>query len=363
MSFRVKLMKTYKNLYPELISFGNLYVAYLDAARGKRGQPNVAAFDFDLEANLLQLQEELATRTYRPSPYYSFRLRDPKPRLISAALFRDRVVHHALVQIIEPLFERGFIADSYANRVGKGTHRALDRCQAFARRYRYVLQCDLRQFFPSVDHTILRQILARKIADRDVMWLIDRILESGVGVLDDEYTMVWFPGDDLFAANRPRGLPIGNLTSQFWANCYLNPLDHFVKRELRCPAYLRYVDDFALFADDKRLLWEWKRAVQDYLARLRLTLHQRESTVYPVTNGIPFLGFRVYPTHRRLKRRNGVAFARRLRAWCAALAQGEMTQEELNQRVRGWVAHAAHGDTYRLRQSLFSSILIPRSVR
>ena len=370
-------MKKFKNLYPQLISFGNLYLAALKAERGKRGHPDVAAFDFDLEANLLRLQEQLATHTYRHSRYYSFRIYDPKSRLISAAPFRDRVAHHALVRVIEPLFERSFITDSYANRVGKGTHRALDRCQAFARRYRYVLQCDLRQFFPSVDHAVLRDILARKIADPDVLWLMDRILESGVGVLDDEYDMVYFPQDDplspgptpgslgsgqgLFAANRPRGLPIGNLTSQFWANCYLNPFDHFVKRQLRCQAYLRYVDDFLLFADAKRQLWDWKRAIQGYLARLRLTLHQRESTVYPVTNGIPFLGFRVYPSHRRLRRRNGVSFARRLRGWCVELARGELTQEQLNQRVQGWVAHAAHGNTYRLRFSLFSSIVIPRS--
>jgi retron-type reverse transcriptase len=140
-------LKTYKHLYQEIISFTNLYLAYRGAARGKRGHPDVAAFDFNLEADLLQLQRELWVQTYRPGPYRSFRIHDPKSRLISAAPFRDRVVHHALVRVIEPIFERGFIPDSYANRVGKGTHRALDRCQAFARRYRYVLQCDVRQFF------------------------------------------------------------------------------------------------------------------------------------------------------------------------------------------------------------------------
>ena len=371
-------MKTYKHLYPTVVSFENLYLAYREAARGKRGQPNVAAFDFDLEANLLQLQAELQSKTYRPSPYTSFRIHDPKPRLISAALFRDRVVHHALVRVIEPIFEQSFIDDSYANRLGntctctcagaqrrckcrRGTHRALDRCQEFARRYRYVLQCDIRQFFPSVDLAILETILARKIADPHVMWLVARIMESGIGVLSGEYDMVWFPGDDLFAVHRARGLPIGNLTSQFWANCYLDPLDHFIKRELGCLAYLRYVDDSLLFADEKRQLWEWKGAIQGYLARLRLALHERESTVYPVSNGIPFLGFRVFPGHRRLKRRNGVAFARRLRRSCQALARGELTYQDLHQRVQGWVAHAAHGNTYRLRQSLFASNPIPRS--
>ena len=264
-------------MYAQLVSWDNLYLAYRKASRGKRGRPAVAQFEYRLEDNLIQLQRELAAQTYRPGPYHSFYIHEPKRRLISAAPFRDRVVHHALCNLIEPLFERSFIAASYANRVGKGAHRALDRCQQFARRYKYVLQCDIRQFFPSIDHAILRSILARKIDDPDVTWLVDRILDSGAGVLSEAYDMVYFPSDGLFAANRPRGLPIGNLTSQFWANCYLNPFDHFVKRELRCckqrGGYLRYVDDFPLFGDEKRALWEQREAVVERLwARV---LHSR----------------------------------------------------------------------------------------
>ncbi len=354
------MVKRYGNLYPQVVAFENLYRAYRKAAKGKRGQANVADFEFDLARNLLALQAELTGRTYRPGAYYSFTIHDPKERLISAAPFRDRVVHHALVNVIEPLFERTFIGDSYANRKGKGTHAALDRAQAFARRYRYVLQCDVVQFFPSIDHRILREILARKLADADVLWLIDRILESGEGVLSEAYTMVYFPDDNLFAANRPRGLPIGNLTSQFWGNVYLNRLDQFVKRSLHCTGYLRYVDDFLLFSDAKRQLWAWKDAVRDCLAGLRLTLHERSSTVYPVTNGMPFLGFHVYPTHRRLKRRNGVAFARRYRKLRRAAARGEVTLAEVDRRVQGWLAHAAHGDTYGLRRALLKPPLTLR---
>jgi len=214
-------MKTYKNLYPQICTFENLFLAYRAAARGKRGKAEVAAFERELEPNLFRLQEELLAQTYQPGPYTHFPIRDPKPRIISAAPFRDRVVHHALVRVIEPIFERRFIHDSYACRVGKGTHRALDRCQEFARRYRYVLQCDLVHFFPSIDLTILRDILAHPIADGRTLWLVDRIIESGSDV-PNRYPPTYFPGDDLFAATRPRGLPIGNLTSQFWANCYLN---------------------------------------------------------------------------------------------------------------------------------------------
>jgi len=363
MTEELRMPKSYTNLYPTIASFGNLYVAYHKAAKGKRGQAAAAAFEFDLERNLYRLEDELLDQSYRPGPYRSFYIRDPKRRLVSAAPFRDRVVHHALCNVITPIFERTFIGASYANRIGKGTHAALDHAQALARRYPYVLQCDLEQFFPSVDHALLRQVIARKIADPQALWLIDRILAGGEGVLDEVYQPVMFPGDDpstgsgqgLLALCRPRGLPIGNLTSQFWANVYLNELDQFVKRRLRCLAYLRYVDDFLLFAEHKRQLWAWKAAIVEHLAALRLTLHQRESIVYPVSNGIPFLGFRVYPDHRRLKRRNGVAFARRLRVAHRAYQAGALTQDDLRRRIKGWIAHARHGDTWRLRRSLLAA--------
>jgi len=171
----------------------NLYRAYVAARRGKRNRATVAAFTFNLEDELFALRDELRGFTYRPGPYRSFTVHEPKRRWISAAPFRDRVVHHALVQLIEPLFEKRFIWDSYANRVGKGTHAALDRFTVFARRFRYVMPCDVRQFFPSVDHPILRGQLAPVIRDEATLWLCDRILESGVGVLSDEYSMVYFP--------------------------------------------------------------------------------------------------------------------------------------------------------------------------
>ncbi|NJN98903.1 MAG: hypothetical protein HC875_34820, partial [Anaerolineales bacterium] len=195
-----------------------------------------------------------------------FFIYEPKRRLVSAAPFRDRVVHHALCRVIEPIWEARFISTSFACRVGKGTHKALDQAHAWVRQYRYAFQGDIVKYFPSIDHQILRSLLAHHIADRQTMGLIDVILESGAGLLADEYPMTYFPGDDLFAATRPRGLPIGNLTSQFWANVYLHPLDMFVKQELRCPAYVRYMDDFVLFSDDKAQLRQWSAAVRDFLA-------------------------------------------------------------------------------------------------
>jgi hypothetical protein len=351
-------MRTYKHLYPQICTWENLYLAWRKARKGKRGREPAATFEFNLEANLVQLERELLNKTYRPGSYTSFYIHDPKRRLISAAPFRDRVVHHALCNVIEPVFERRFVFDSYANRVGKGTHRALDRCQQFARRYRYVLQCDVRQFFPSIDHAILRAILGRVIADPDVMWLVDRILESGVGVLSEVYEMTWFPGDDLFAAGRPRGLPIGNLTSQFWANCYLDRFDHFVNRELRCKGYLRFVDDFLLFADDKAMLRTWREAVVDQLASLRLAIHEERAHPRPVAEGIPFLGFIVFPTHRRLKRRNVVNYRRRLKELMTVYQAGRLSSDCVAASVLGWINHVRYGDTWGLRQDVLESVVL-----
>ncbi len=171
--------------------------------------------------------------------------------------------------------------------------------------------------------------------------------------------MVWFPGDDLFAMNRPRGLPIGNLTSQFWANCYLDPFDHFVKRELRCKAYLRYVDDSLLFSDDKRQLWAWREAIIERMARQRLTIHEERAQVRPVSEGIPFLGFVVFRHRRRLKRRKGIAYHRRLRALAEQYADGEITLEQVTASVQGWVNHARYGDTWGLRKAMLNNALIP----
>lgn len=248
------------------------------------------------------------------------------------------------------------IHDSYACRVGKGTHAALDRCQHFSRGHRYVLQCDVVQFFPSIDHALLRERLSHHVACPDTLALMDLILASGEGVLSEHYDMVYFSGDDLLAAARPRGLPIGNLTSQNWANVYLNDLDQFVKQELHCRAYLRYCDDFLLFSDDKRELWNWRGAVKEQLAALRLTLHEERAQVYPARAGIPWLGFRVFPDHRRLARANVKAFMKRFREQRDAYRRGELPAEKVRESLQAWIAHASHADTYNLRRALFAQV-------
>ncbi len=273
------------------------------------------------------------------------------------------VVHHALCQVIEPIFERTFIHDSYACRIGKGNHRALERCSQFARRYAYVLKGDIVKYFPSIDHAILRAALSRRIADENTLGLIDLILTSGAGVQASEYTMQWFPGDDLLAACRERGLPIGNLTSQFWANVYLDPLDQFVKRTLHGQAYLRYSDDFLLFHDDKRVLQDWREAIREFLQTLRLRLHEGKSDIFPVRLGVTFVGFRVFPTYRRLRRDNVRRAYRRMRDLQAAYRAGTISQEQASASVRSWIAHSQYAATYGLRRQLVTQFAFSHSPR
>ncbi len=235
-----------------------------------------------------------------------------KPRLISAAPYRDRVVHHALTGILEPICERSFLADSFACRKGKGTHAAMRRCQQFARRHRWAYKADVRKFFPSIDHAILKGLIRRKIKDPHVLWLTDLLIDHSN---PQEEVYFLFPGDDFFApAEHRRGLPLGNQTSQFFANVYLDPLDHFVKERLRLPGYIRYVDDFVCFADDKRLLQNARRQIADFLATLRLKVHATKDAIFPVRQGIRFVGYRVWGSHVKLVPANVYRFRRRLRS-------------------------------------------------
>ncbi len=349
--------KTYRHLWPELVSFENLWAAYLAARRGKRRRPAVAAYELDAETRLLRLQERLEAGDWQPGSYRTFVIREWKRRVISAAPFEDRIVHHTLCRVIEPIWERRFIHDSYACRMGKGTLAALNRAQHFARGHRYVLQVDIREFFPSIDHTILLQIVGRHVADERVLNLCAAILHGGRDILAESYTPVLFPGDDLLALARPRGLPIGNLTSQFLANVYLHPLDLSIKHDLRCRAYLRYCDDLLLFAGDKVTLHGWLGAVRDRLAALRLTLHEHRAQIVPVTARFPFLGWTIAPEQRRLRRRNVIRFRRRYRSRLRDYAAGTIGLAEVHATVNGWVGFAKQGSTTGLRRTILGQPL------
>ena len=343
-------------MFDAVHDWGNLMQAHAQAARGKRGRASAAGFEHRLADRLLSLQESLTLRTYQPGAYRHFFVHEPKRRRISAAPFADRVVHHALCNVLMPVFEPHFIGHSYANRVGLGTHRALDQLQAWAGRWRYALRCDVVQHFPSLDHALLRAKIARHVHDDGVLWLVDRLLAGGADALADEYTPVYFAGDDLLAACRPRGLPIGNLTSQFWSNLYLSDMDWFVTRQLGCGAYLRYVDDFVLLADSKAALWRMRAAVIERLGLERLRLHEAQAQVVPTACGIPWLGFVVYPTHRLLKRRGAINFTRHYRDLVRAYRAGTISFAELDGSVQGWINPVRYGDTWGLREHIFGSL-------
>lgn len=347
-------MKRIGNLYGKICSFENLYLAACRARRGKRYRPDVAAFHHDLEKELLRLREELRRESYQPGSYRAFRIRDPKPRLISAAAYRDRVVHHAVCQVIEPIFDRAFIFDSYANRRGKGTHKALDRCTSFSRRFPYVLKCDLEKYFPSIDHEILKARLARKLKCRDTLWLLGEIIDNSN---PQEDIIRHFPCDTLLTPlERRRGLPIGNLTSQFFANVYLDGFDHVVQQDLRCPAYVRFSDDFLIFKESKEELREMRQTLQKYLNGLRLCLHPRKCQVAPTRAGVDFLGWLVFPDHRLIRRTTGVRFQRRLRSLQDEYAQGLISLTMVRSSLMSWLGHLKHGDTWGFKKKLLSRV-------
>jgi retron-type reverse transcriptase len=285
-------------LFDRITEYENLRQAAWAGFKGKRGRASANALFMDLEGQLLQLQADLRSGRYQPGPYRAFTIVDPKPRLISAAPLIDRVVHHAVVRVLEPRFERRFIHHSYACRTGKGQHRALAQFRDWARRFRYVLVLDVHKFFPSIDHEVLAGVLFRTVRDPAVRDLIRRIL---AGSNPQVPVPCHYPGDDLLAPlERRRGLPIGNLTSQFFANALLDVVDHHVKDRLRVQAYLRYADDLALFGDDKAALWAARASVEAQLHGLRLRLNRGESRVRRPAEGVTFLGFTVRPGSARL---------------------------------------------------------------
>ncbi len=350
--FLLHAMKRFGNLYDKICTFDNLLEAFYKARKGKRNKPNVAAFEANLEWELLKLVEELKSLNYQPGPYRTFQIYDPKERMISAAPFRDRVVHHALCNIIEPLYDPALIADTYANRFGKGSHAGIYRCQKFTRSFSYVLKADIRKYFPSIDHEILKEILRKKTKCKPTLWLIDLIIDNSN---PQEQVSDYFSGDDLFAPfKRKKGLPMGNLTSQFFANLYLSPLDHFVKEDLAFEGYVRYVDDFVLFHDDKSVLHAAERSIREFLStKLRLRLHDRKTFVAPIKDGISFLGQRIFTTHRRLKSDNVRRFKKRLEYRLEAYSKGEISPNTFEMQLNSWIGHARQADTWRLQRKLF----------
>lgn len=296
-------------------SYQNVYRCYLECRKNKRTSESALNFELRAEENILRLSSELRNRTYRPSRSILFAARKPKLREIFAADFRDRIVHHILIDQLEKIWEPVFIHDSYACREGKGTHAGVERLQSFLRkittngkRRAYFLQLDIKDFFTSINKEILFKLLKRKIQDPEILWLTELLLfwdcTSSYLRCGDPDLLKYVPSNkSLFGKANERGLPIGNLTSQFFANVYLNQLDQFVKHTLKAKYYLRYVDDFVILSLDRAELSTFLEKIDAFIPSLKLTLHPRRRKLLPVSNGIDFLGYIVRHNYILVRRR------------------------------------------------------------
>ena len=329
-----------EDLYDRLCSPENLELAFRKARKRKTLRPYVIEFESRLKENLEALRLELLFHTYRPRPLQSFILRDPKTRKISRSDFRDRVVHHALCNIIEPLFEKSFICDSYANGKGKGPLKALERFDIFKRKVSmnntracFVLKADVRRYFDTVDHKILLSLIKRKVKDKRVVWLVGTILSNHKSTAEG------------------KGMPLGNLTSQFFANVYLDQLDQFVKHTLKAEYYIRYVDDFVILDSSKERLELFKEEIDSFLeGKLLLGLHPDKSKVRRLERGIGFLGFRVFYHHRRVRKKNILKFWRVFGEMKRLNQTGGLSRETALEKLLGWFAYASNGNTYGYRK-------------
>jgi retron-type reverse transcriptase len=340
------MAKTYNNIYPEIYSFENLYAAYLRARRGKRTRLEVQRFELDLEGNLIALQNELIWSTYKTGKYRQFIISEPKERIVASLPFRDRVVQHALVAAIEPIWERRFISTSYACRPGRGTHRGADKAQKILRTVKReqssvsVFKADIAKYFQSIDHAILKKLLRRRIACAPTLLLLDQIIDST---------------DDLNGTPGV-GLPIGNLTSQLFANIYLHELDEFVKHGLREKNYIRYMDDFIIVHHDKAHLQKIRQAIEGFLwKKLRLkTNHKTQVFKVALLGGraLDFLGYRIWTTHRRLRKSSIARISLTLRKLQKQYTKGSVSLERISQSVQSWIAHANYANSYGLRSNI-----------
>ena len=277
-------MKRHGHLFESVANFAALLAAECRARRGKRNRPDVARFVFHLETNLLELESELRSKTCAMRPYRSFLVREPKLRRICAADYRDRVVHHAVRDVLDPLFDGGPIADTFACFRSKGVHACVRRVQDLARSCPYALLCDVKRHFETIDHGVLKHLYRRKLKDRALLATLDRMVDHPL------------PG-----CRQGKGVPIGNLTSQYFANLCLGELDHLIKDESRLLGDVRYMDDMVVLAESKALLREAWSTITEFLEmRLRLELLPERTRLLPVTQGLPWLGFRVFPRVIRL---------------------------------------------------------------
>ncbi len=347
-------MKTYKNLYQKLCNLDNLVSAFRKARKGKSKKDYVIKFESNLQTNLENLQKDLINKTYYSSDLKKFIIRDPKTRTIHASIFRDRIVHHAIINILNPIYEKIFIYDSFASRKNKGTHNAINRFESFIKKVSsngrliknnfnnnsiqgYVLKADFKHYFGSVNHEVLTSILRKKIGDEDLINLIKIVLDN-------------------FEISKGIGMPLGNYTSQFFANVYLNELDYYVKHTLRIKYYIRYVDDFVILHKNKKRLRYFLEHINNFIPCLKIKLHPEKTEIHALRNGITFLGYRIFYHYKLLRKRNIKYFMKKLEGNISLYNNKEISEEQFESRINGWFGYAKFGNTFNLMKKTYKTI-------
>jgi retron-type reverse transcriptase len=356
-------LKRYGNLYPKIYDFENLYQAYLLARKYKRYRQDVLEFTANLEENLIQIQNELIWQTYEVGKYREFYVYEPKKRLIMALSFKDRIVQWAIYRILNPIYDKTFISDSYACRVGKGTHAAADRLQYWLRKADrnpqkwHYLKLDISKYFYRVNHKVLIDILSKKIKDERLLWLLKTIIKSG----DMKFGLpLGIEPGECKERIPDVGMPIGNLTSQLFANIYLNELDQYAKHKLKIRRYIRYLDDIIILHPDKKHLHYLKREIEKFLNQ-ELKLHLNNKTaIRPISLGITFVGFRIWPTYRKMKKKSAKKMKKRLKYLAKAYKRGEVDFKVVNATVQSYLGIMKQFNSYSLKKKMFSEFVLTK---
>lgn len=355
-------MKRFGNLYERITDFENLFQAYLNAITGKSERGEILGFTHNVEDNLIQIQNELNSKTYEVGVYREHYVYEPKKRLIMALPFKDRVVQWAIYRVLEPKFDKQYINDSYGCRKNKGPQLAADRVQYWERKLDrshkkpYYLKMDISKYFYRVDHDTLMSLLERKIKDKDLLWLLNKIVRSettdfGINL-----------GDHHFERNRIHGMgmPIGNLTSQLFANLYLNELDQYAKHEMKIRYYIRYMDDILILHHSKEELHRILMEIDAYLnTYLKLQLNNK-TAIRPIRDGVEYVGFRIWPTHRKLTKKMTRNMRKRLRYLQKQFARGEVDAADVHSTVSSYLGFMKHANCYRLRKKILSDFVLTR---
>jgi retron-type reverse transcriptase len=341
-------------LYEEIYQWHNLLLAFSKARKAKRHKKEVAEFEYNLENELIAIEDKLENQSYQFGAYRHFKIFEPKERLISCAPFRDRVVHHAICNIVAPHLDKTMLPDTFACRKNKGLHHAVRRAFYMYKNSAYVYKFDICKYFYTIDHAILLSKIKRKIKDPKLLHLLSQLLETYSTT--DEY---YFPlkHDTDFDKNRKRGLPIGNLTSQIFANFYLSEFDHFIKENLKMRYYIRYMDDILIFSDDKQQLTQVKEIAETELAKIRLKIHPDKNQIHKTANGVNFLGFRFKGNQIKVGNQNLHRFQRKMK-------EKLEEKDELDEILRSFNGHIGYlqtGNTHQIMEKILAAIPFQRN--